>query len=278
MTNIPPYQQGFIDRLTAACQADRRVLAAFLGGSHARADADEYSDLDLYIVTTNEGFQAFLAGKRNFLWQLGQPLFLEDFDNPAALFFILADGIEGELGIGCRSQFLHIHSGPHLPLLDKQGLLQGVVFPPVESDNAARVETLRRQITWFWHDLSHFITALARSQLWWAYSQVEILRGICMNLMRLQQDFQDPEVGGEAGIKIEKALQPDLLEALSPTYCSLQAADMLQSVVLLIRIYQDLAQSLAERHGIDYPEELERLMLQRWEKLTQNQALTSAGF
>jgi len=275
---LPPRYQEFIDRFVVTCLADRRVLAAFLGGSHARAAADEYSDLDLYLVTTDKNFQAFMAGKRDFLRQLGQPLFLEDFDNPAALFFILADGTEGELGIGCRSQFLHIHSGPHLTLLDKEGLLQDVVFLPVESDHAQRVEILRRQINWFWHDLSHFISAMGRGQLWWAYSQVEILRGICMNLMRLQQDFQDPEVGEEAGFKIEKALQPGMLEAFSPTYCLLQVADMLQSVALLIRIYQDLALSLAERHSLEYPAALERLMLQRWEKLAKNQAPTSAGY
>lgn len=53
---------------------------------------------------------------------------------------------------------------------------------------------------------------------------------------------------------------------------------MLQSVTRLIHIYHDLAHSLAELHGIDYPAALELLMLQRWEELTKNQAPTSAGF
>lgn len=267
MNTLPPNHQDFIERFTLQCQADGRVVAAFTGGSHARSAADAFSDLDLYLVTKDEDFEAFLVEKYTFLRELGEALFLEDFDIPDMLFFILADGLEGELGIGRRGQFEQVHSGPFLPLLDKAGLLEKVAFQPVLPDYAERREFLRRQVSWFWHDLSHFITALGRGQLWWACSQIELLRANCMNLMRLRENFQDPEVGEEAAFKIEKSLRPDLLEVFSPTYCPLQVPDMLRSVSILIRLYQELVPSLAREHGLEYPSALESLMLRRWEKL-----------
>jgi len=258
-----PRHQEFIDRFVVACQADSRVLAAFLGGSHAREEADQYSDLDLYLVTTDEDFQAFLAGKRVFLRQLGDVPFLEDFNIPNMLFFILSEGIEGELGIGRRSQFEHIHVGPYRLLLDKAGILEGARFQAPVFEPEARLRFAIPLINGFWHDLGHFIVAIGRGQLWWAYSQIEVLRGICMNLMRLQEDFRDFDAGDEAGFKIEQAVPPEQLVLFNPTYCPLETDALLHSVYVLIDIYRPLAQDLGHRHGIPYPLATERLLLRR---------------
>jgi len=46
----PHHHQIVMNRFVAACQADERVVAAFLGGSYARGTTDAYSDLDLYLA------------------------------------------------------------------------------------------------------------------------------------------------------------------------------------------------------------------------------------
>ena len=43
--------RNFLDRFVKACQADERVVAAFLGGSYGQDAADAFSALDLYLVT-----------------------------------------------------------------------------------------------------------------------------------------------------------------------------------------------------------------------------------
>jgi hypothetical protein len=91
---------------------------------------------------------------------------MEDFDLPNTVFFILTDATEGELGVGCESQFNDIHTGPYKVLLDKKGILSGAVFPAREPDPIRQTENLRRLIYWFWYDVSHFITAMGRGQLW----------------------------------------------------------------------------------------------------------------
>jgi predicted nucleotidyltransferase len=253
-----------VSRFIAACQADDRVVAAFLGGSYARGMADSYSDLDLGLITTDAAYQDFLAGRAAFIRLLGEPVFLESFDLPNIVFFINSDGAECELAIGRTSQFADIHSGPYRVLLDRQRILAEAVFPWHEPDQADQIETLRRLVTWFWHDLSHFITALGRGQLWWAYGQLEELRGQCVNLARLGQSFS---AGADGYEKVDQALPGAQLAPLEVTCCPLEPGAILQAGHVLVRFYQELAPPLARSHEITYPTALERVMIDRLERL-----------
>jgi predicted nucleotidyltransferase len=266
-TQIPDNHQIVIDRFAASCQADERVVAAFLGGSYARGAADEYSDLDLYLITTDEAYEAFYAGRQAFMGLLGEPLFIEDFDIPNIVFYVLADGTEGELGLGRESDFTHIHSGPYQVLLDKKNILAGVVFAGHESNPAEQTEKLRRLIYWFWHELSHFITALGRNQLWWAHGQLDELRHYCVKLARLRNDFFDAEAGEEGYFKLEKAIPVAHLAPLQATFCPMEKETMLHSAFVIVRYYQELATQLAQTHGLTYPKKLEQVMVERLEKL-----------
>jgi predicted nucleotidyltransferase len=263
-------QRSIIQSFAAACEQDERVVAAFLGGSLATGKADQWSDLDIYVITIDEAYIDFLADLRAFVVRLGRAIFLEDFDLPSTLFFIFADGIEGEIGVGKESRFLDIHKGPFQVLLDKKELLSGVTFLGQQSTEDEQVETLRRQIYGFWHDLSHFVTAIARGQLWWAEGQLEILRGCCVNLARLRQNFADADVGEEAYFKVDKAIAPEDLAPLENVLCSMEPSDLLRSAGAIVDFYRSLAHLLAERYGISYPLELEQIMLGRLEKVRQS--------
>src|SRR5689334_13798304 len=121
-------QQTVLERFVEACEADERVVAAFLGGSRATSMEDEWSDLDVYVVTSDADYEDFAAQVREFVGRLGEPVFLEDFGLGHTLFFVLADGTEGELGYGCESRFLDIHAGSYRVLVDKKGVLAGAEF------------------------------------------------------------------------------------------------------------------------------------------------------
>jgi predicted nucleotidyltransferase len=264
---LPQNYQMIMDRFVTACQTDERVAAAFLGGSYAQGTNDEYSDLDLYLITTDEGYDDFFANREAFLRQLGDPVFSEDFQEYGfdLITFLFAAGIEGELGLGRASHFLHIHGGPYRVLLDKVGCLSGVVFPWREPAQTEQIETLRRLISWFWHDLSHhFITPLARGQLWSAYGALEELRLSCVNLARLRHDFQAATEGYE---KVEHALAVEVLAPLQATCCPREREAMLQAARLLAQFYQDLAPSLAQDYGIPYSTDLARIVSERLELL-----------
>ena len=102
-TTLLPHHQKIVDRFVAVCLADSRILAAFLGGSYAAGTADAYSDLDLFLLTTDEAYEAFLDDKNTFIQQLGEPLFLEDWGAAHYNTFVLADGTEGECHTAYRN-------------------------------------------------------------------------------------------------------------------------------------------------------------------------------
>ena len=260
----PHNHQVIINRFVAACQADERVVAATLYGSYARGAADAYSDLDLGLITTDEAYEDFVARREAFIRVLGEPVFLEDFDLPNIVFFIFPDGAEVELSLGRESQFNHNHGGPYRVLLDKKNILAGAVFPRYQPGQAKQIETLRRLVYWFWHDLSHFIAAMGRGQLWWAQGQIEELRRYCVNLARLRHNFSADADGYD---KVEQAIPGEQLSSLQATCCPMEPGVMLQAALDIVRFYQELAPPLTRTHGITYPAELARVMSDRLEKL-----------
>ena len=264
---LRPNQQAFVDRFVEACLTDDRIVAAFLGGSYAKGHADAYSDIDLCVITTDSYFEEFLNQREAFLRSLGNLVFLEDFGTPNTAFYIFADDTEGELNFGSESRLDQIHSGPFKVLLDKKNILAGATFPPFEPDDSEQIQKLRGQIYGFWHELSHFITAMGRNQLWWARGQLEALRSKCVNLARLKHNFLDPDIGDEAYFKIETVMPVEKLAALRETFCPMEKDAMLNAVVAIVHLYQELAPSLADEHGLKYPQGLERVMINRLQKL-----------
>lgn len=261
---LPNGHQAIIDRFVEACQNDERVVAALLRGSHATGVADEYSDLDLSLITTDESYDDFLARREAFVRLLGEPVFLEDFDNPNILFFTFADGTECELTYGRQGQFDHINRGHYEVLLDKQRLLEGAVFSGREPTHMEQKETLRRLVYWFWHDLSHFTAAVARGQLWWGYGQLEVLRRNCVDLARLRENFSAEPEDYE---KLELVLPVERLSILKATFCPLEQDAMLRAALVIVQFYQELVPPLAEAHGMSYPAILDRVLSDRLERL-----------
>jgi hypothetical protein len=259
--------QALVDRFAAACRADDRVVAAMLGGSHARGTADVYSDVDLYAIVADAAYDAFLSEGVAFVRRLGEPVFLEPWRSRHGLdlvFFVLADGLEGELGFGRASDVAAVHGGAHRVLVDKAGLLDGVVFPLHRPSEAEQVEALRGQIEWFWHDLSHFVKAVARGESLWAYGALEDLRRTCVQLARLRHD---PAAEPEGYEKVDEVLPAERLAALRATLCPPERAAMLEAAAAIVRIYQEIARPLAAEHGLAYPAGHERVMLDRLGRL-----------
>jgi hypothetical protein len=244
-------------------------VAAFLGGSYAKGYADPYSDIDLCVITTDQALQEFYDKREIFLRALGDLVFLESFGNSDSSFFIYADDTEGELNFASESRLHEIHSDTFKTLVDKKNVLAHAVFPPFEPPSSAQVEKLRGLISVFWHEMSHFITAMQRDQLWWARGQLEALRSISVNLARLNHNFLDPEIGEEAYFKIETMMPVEPLSALRETFCPMEKEAMLKAVITIVHFYQELAPSLGDQHGIEYSKGLERVMLDRLQKLQQ---------
>jgi predicted nucleotidyltransferase len=253
-----------ISRFVDVCSADDRIVAALLRGSRARAEADEYSDLDLCVITRDEAFENVMAEREVFVRQLGEPVFIEDFGLDRIVFFILADGTECELVFGREGALAEVGLGPFKELIDKRGILDGAEFPFAKLDPDERHEQLRQVLNWFWHDLSHFMAAFGRGELWWACGQLEALRRYCVNLLRIEHGA---EAQDEAYEKLEKAVPPSELAALQPTFCPMERDAMLKAALDIVSFFREHAPRVAGAYGSKYPEELERLMCDRLDEL-----------
>lgn len=266
--HFPDNHQEIIGRFLTACQTDDRIVAAFIGGSYATDKTDNFSDLDLFFITTDEAYEDFLIERESFVHLLGEPLFFEGFGLKHGYCIIFSNATECDLWFGSESKFKHIYSGPYKILLDKKDILAGEVFPERVADQTKQIELLRQQIDWFWHELSHFIKAMGRRQLWFAYGQIEVMRQICVILARLGYNFSDAYVGGgEPYFKIEQALPIEELSPLQNTFCPLEYDAMLQAALTICRFYQALAPNLAEVYGLTYQTELERMMISELKEL-----------
>jgi predicted nucleotidyltransferase len=259
--------QDVLDRFLLACQADDRITAAFLIGSNAKGKADEHSDLDLLIAVSDEAYQDFVATRDAFVRQLGEPAFAEDFGNPNILFLIFPDGSEVEINYARESDVGRIFDSQYKVLIDKMNLAAHITTRPREFDQAQQREKLRRLVQWFWHNFSHFVTALARNQLWWAQGQLEILRAECVGLARLKNDYSDPEVEEEVYFKIENAMPVEPLSPLRNTFVPMERDALLKAAFVIVDFYRELATALAQEHGISYPKALEDAMVERLKKI-----------
>jgi predicted nucleotidyltransferase len=255
-----------IDRFVDACEADDRIVAAFLSGSNATGTADAYSDLDLGVITTDAAFADVIADQRALVSRLGEPLFLGHFGRAWNVFFILADGTEGEIFFGREGALEEIDVGPFEPLVDKRGILAGAAFPFSPPDRDEQREHLRQILNWFWHELSHFITALGRGDLWWAYGQLEALRGHCVNLMRIQHGA---EAQDEPFEKLAKAIPVSELASLQTTFCPMERAAMLEASREIVRFFREHAPRVAAACAAEYPSALALRMSDRLDALSQ---------
>ena len=250
-------------RFVEVCEADDRIVAAFLGGSVARDEADGYSDLDLCIVVVDDAYDEVVAGRPEIVRRLGEPLFCEDFGNEDVTFFILADGTEGELNVARMSALGELAAGPLRPLLDEHDLL-----PPSFPSGGVGIEdldeALERTLSWFWHELSHFVAAVGRDQPWWAVGQLEALRGLCVNLVRIEAGSPSLDEPYE---KLDATIRGSELDALRSTFVSLEMAAILDAGRRAVSFFHGRGTAVAAARGLPYPTELDRIMRARLDAL-----------
>ena len=67
-------REALLARVVQTLEADARVTAAWLSGSHGLGEADEWSDLDLHIVVADEHFGAFANEHETLFAQVGKPI------------------------------------------------------------------------------------------------------------------------------------------------------------------------------------------------------------
>jgi hypothetical protein len=172
---------------------------------------------------------------------------------------IYADGVELELNIVRRSELTTLRPGRHEPLFDPDGILSSLSSELPELDLTAQVEHLRRILFWFWHDLGHFTAAVGRRQVWWAAGQLEQLRGLCVDLVRIGEGVAVEEDDPFWKLDVE-ITSSDALGELRPTFVPLELGAILEAGRSLLEFFRRRAPEVARANGLKYPIELDRMV------------------
>ena len=242
--------EAAVERFRRACERDERVVAAFLGGSLASGRADEYSDLDLYVIVREDACAELVERRHDFVAAWGDPVFTDVTSNFEGLgfdmvHFVMSDGTNGELAVGHPGNFQSTHGGPYRVLVDETGLLEGVEFPMLSRSPEERRSGVERALSWFWLHTIGLAKALGRDRLWVAQWQLNRLRGSLWDLLAAAQ------------LSVEEASLHE--HALSRTFVPLERAELLRAARLLVQTYRALAPTAPARHDLTVPEPLPRL-------------------
>lgn len=131
---LPDRYARLLDRAVAVLGADNRVKAIWVSGSWARGDADEGSDLDLIVATTDEGYAQFVGAAREWWAEITPTVLLDTVPHAANVWYsVTPDGARLDMVIEKESA---LESSPHrhrLAIVDPGGLSSRIPPPPKES-------------------------------------------------------------------------------------------------------------------------------------------------
>lgn len=266
MGNIPAGMSGpdrrFLERLMAGLRSDNRVAALFLGGSHAAGTADEHSDLDLYLITSDAAFESLRSERKALLGALGEIVFLEEHSDFGflMLLFIYADGVHGEIALAPARDLHDVHGGPHVVLLDRKGLLEGREFETFRLDQESRARVTESLLRWFWYDRGLLYVALARENLWSAHHYLELCRERCLTLARL---LAHPGIWPGGHEKAEAMLDTAMLALFEPTVVPLDSDRMYRAAHKVTDLYLQLGPEAARMFEASFPDRLVETQLKR---------------
>ena len=123
-------RDALVERLVEVCASDERVVAVFEGGSRARREADEHSDIDVSVIVADDAYPEIVGAKEAFVGSITDALSVEDFGLEHMAFVITPNGVELELHFFRPGDLDAIRAGPHRVLLDPRAILQGRTFAP----------------------------------------------------------------------------------------------------------------------------------------------------
>ncbi len=250
--------EELLRRVRAVLDEDQRVRAAWLVGSYGRGTADEFSDVDVWLVADDrDGLVEDWPGLSD---RIAPSIYRERRDfGPTTLFnhvtpewHRLDVTITGPEAVPGRARNLV------RPLLDRDdhAARLGPEAEPLQPDPA----TVERLIKEFFRILGLTPVVLGRNGVIDAASGSGLLRQLLIDLML--QDVAVPDRGG--ALHTSSLLPPERraqVEGLPPIVATRESAIAAQRACT--ELFLPLARDLAARTGVTWPEEFVRPALAR---------------
>ena len=218
-----------IERARAFLAADPRVAAAWLAGSLGRNDADDWSDIDLWVVV--DGDRRLIDAMANEqVFQLGTLLCSMEMDHhaPPGGKYVMAAyrGSDWPHHVDWSWQPVSFATVPHgASLLFDRIRLPSTKDDVIEASQSAT--TAAERATWFWMMCPLAAKYIARGNEWETLEMLALLRRVpdeIRALLTLPHPQSDRGHSSALGVPVGSGAQLDLLIALAAEVESLTAS------------------------------------------------------
>jgi hypothetical protein len=174
-------REALLAKAVALLQADKRVVAAWLCGSLGRQDADDLSDIDLWIVVGDAYSKFVNAARRDFVRNLGTPLLIEEAPQnapPEGAYLLTL--YAGEAGPHQVDWYWQPQARARIPRQDVVVLFDAVGLPsappPVTPTAEERAAQLTNEVAFFWAMAKITAKKIARRQSWAALGMLGMVQ------------------------------------------------------------------------------------------------------
>lgn len=232
---IASVMSGFLADAVRVCERDVRVMALLLGGSHASRSADDFSDLDLVIVCSDQDYETLMAARREFAGQFGELLsaFSGEHVGEPRLLICLFD-----------NPLLHVD----LKFVTVDALAERVENPLVllDKDGSSTARLAHGKAEWpshtpewfeerFWIWMHYGACKIARGELFEAIDLLSWVRGVVLGPMIARK-------GGyrQRGMRHIETESPAYVDALAATLANHEKTDCWRALRKAIHLYLDL--------------------------------------
>lgn len=255
-------QKGFATRVVDIVKADENVIGLAVSGSWLSKDLDDYSDLDLILVTRTKvsGDVALMNDYARRFGKLLNGFTGEHVGEPRVLVCLYDDPLlHVDIKFLLPEEFKDFADDPQI-LYDPEGELE-------------RMQNLHQAIwpfqgyQWledrFWIWVHYAATKLARGEYFEALEFLSFLRVTVLSPLQLIRNNKLPK-----GVRrIEWSLPPGDLRKLKATIATYNPASILQSLWNCIELYQSLRDDLYPE-AVHLQQETERRSLEYLREMT----------
>ena len=247
-------QTGLIARIADTLESTPHVGGAFLGGSHGREEADEYSDVDVYaVVADGEHISAVLSQIADRVDEIAPILYSKVLPNARTINSITTAWHRFDITVIGPLEMAFI-AGRHVKrLFDHLGIYQSLVDTPPPMREPLP-EELQDIVNEFIRVLGLSTVVNGRNDVVVAQNGTNLLRDMLIQVMVLENGPQ-PRRGVLA---LQRSLTPSQVEslvklpALSATWPS-----VLECTQAIAREFFPRARTLANQLGVVWPEKFE---------------------
>ncbi|CAN5445474.1 hypothetical protein BH10ACT10_BH10ACT10_02160 [soil metagenome] len=251
-------QDQLLDRLVEVLRADRRVQAAWLSGSLARDEGDQFSDVDLVVAVDDAERDALLADWDDLAASVAPIVFSNRLDAgpTTVLNHVTDEWLRFDVAVLSPEGVVRTRTASSLrTLFDPTGLHErlrpaGETLQP----SGPRIEGLVRE---FLRVLGLLPVVLGRDELVVGASGSGLLRTMVVQLM-----LEDTAVEDRGGALRLRGLLPDdrmaAVAALPPIEATRESVIAVH--LACAELFLPLARQLAARTGVAWPDDMERAL------------------